>query len=162
MTTPLTEIETVPCSRCGGSGQYSYCSMYGSTCFKCGGAKRVFTKRGLAAHNYLVALRSSPAEHVVPGMLVKMSFGMTGEVHAFAKCTKSEPNTLNSADGWLIEAEHPKLGGVGYHCNRLTMIRVGQTAERKQATLLQAIKYQSELKKDGTRYTRKPKLQEAA
>jgi rRNA maturation protein Nop10 len=25
------------CSRCGGSGRYSWCQMYGDTCFKCGG-----------------------------------------------------------------------------------------------------------------------------
>ena len=25
------------CPRCGGSGRYSYCTMYGDTCFKCHG-----------------------------------------------------------------------------------------------------------------------------
>lgn len=41
--------EHVTCSRCGGSGTYSYCSMYGSTCFKCGGRKRVPSKAGAKA-----------------------------------------------------------------------------------------------------------------
>jgi len=27
------------CSRCGGSGNYSRCAMYGTTCFKCRGSK---------------------------------------------------------------------------------------------------------------------------
>lgn len=26
------------CTRCGGSGQYSYCQQWGTTCFKCGGS----------------------------------------------------------------------------------------------------------------------------
>lgn len=26
------------CSRCGGSGEYSFCQMHGTTCFKCGGS----------------------------------------------------------------------------------------------------------------------------
>jgi hypothetical protein len=26
------------CTRCGGSGHYSYCQMHGTTCFKCGGS----------------------------------------------------------------------------------------------------------------------------
>lgn len=26
-----------PCSRCGGSGHYSYCAQYGTTCFGCSG-----------------------------------------------------------------------------------------------------------------------------
>lgn len=25
------------CPRCGGSGKYSFCTMYGDTCFKCNG-----------------------------------------------------------------------------------------------------------------------------
>ncbi len=32
---------TVTCSRCGGSGEYSWNQTDGSKCFKCGGAKRV-------------------------------------------------------------------------------------------------------------------------
>lgn len=28
----------VICNRCGGSGSYSYCQMYGTTCFGCGGS----------------------------------------------------------------------------------------------------------------------------
>lgn len=39
------------CTRCGGYGQYSYCQMYGSTCFKCGGTgyqKAKLTKELLA------------------------------------------------------------------------------------------------------------------
>ena len=41
------EIET--CSRCGGSGHFSYNQIDGSRCFKCGGAKVTYTKRGQAA-----------------------------------------------------------------------------------------------------------------
>lgn len=35
--------ETV-CSRCGGGGHYSYCQMYGTRCFQCGGSGKVATK----------------------------------------------------------------------------------------------------------------------
>jgi hypothetical protein len=28
-----------PCTRCGGSGHYSYCQRFGTTCFKCDGNK---------------------------------------------------------------------------------------------------------------------------
>lgn len=28
----------IPCSRCGGSGSYSYCSLYGTMCLRCRGA----------------------------------------------------------------------------------------------------------------------------
>lgn len=48
-------LERETCSRCGGSGHYSYCQMYGSTCFKCHGKKETLTKRGAAAMKVLTA-----------------------------------------------------------------------------------------------------------
>ncbi len=46
---PRLVYETETCSRCGGSGTYSYCQMYGSTCFKCSGRKRSLSRRGAKA-----------------------------------------------------------------------------------------------------------------
>ena len=44
--------ETETCSRCGGTGNYSSHILYGTKCFKCHGAKILFTKRGIAAKKY--------------------------------------------------------------------------------------------------------------
>jgi hypothetical protein len=41
------EMET--CSRCGGTGRYSYNPFHGDVCFKCRGRKRTFTRNGAAA-----------------------------------------------------------------------------------------------------------------
>jgi len=49
-----TNWEKETCSRCGGTGKYSSHILYGRTCFKCKGAKIVFTKRGLAAKKYYI------------------------------------------------------------------------------------------------------------
>ena len=35
-------ISWATCTRCDGTGHYSYCSQYGTTCFKCGGQKVAF------------------------------------------------------------------------------------------------------------------------
>lgn len=59
-TAPRAGLETVTCSRCCGSGNYSWCQRYGTTCFKCGGRKAVLTKRGAAAAALLDRLRSKP------------------------------------------------------------------------------------------------------
>ena len=45
-------FESEPCSRCGGSGQYSYCQSYGTTCFRCKGLKETLTKRGTVAQGW--------------------------------------------------------------------------------------------------------------
>lgn len=41
--------ERTQCSRCDGTGHYSYNPINGTTCFKCGGAKEVLTKKGAEA-----------------------------------------------------------------------------------------------------------------
>jgi len=80
-TATATEIdltaayETKPCTRCGGSGHYSYCSMYGTTCFGCAGKGHVYTKRAQAAIAYGKALRTVKASAVQVGWLFYVSPG---------------------------------------------------------------------------------------
>jgi hypothetical protein len=75
---PITRLnvryEQATCGRCAGSGHYSYCQMYGTTCFKCHGRKTVTTKKGLKAADTYEAIRkavlSFRVERVVPGMVL--------------------------------------------------------------------------------------------
>ena len=64
--------ETETCSRCGGSGHYSYNQRTGTTCFKCLGAGLQRTKRGArartAVENYKDAIARKVARiDLVPG-----------------------------------------------------------------------------------------------
>lgn len=68
------KLERETCSRCGGSGQYSYCQRYGSTCFRCGGKGQTYTKRGTAALVYLKNLRSKPYGEVALGDKIRVEF----------------------------------------------------------------------------------------
>jgi hypothetical protein len=79
--TPLPQFETRPCPRCNGSGTYSYCQRWGTTCFKCGtqpglpGTGKVLSKRGLAAKAYERESLDGfkvPARELKPGGLVRM------------------------------------------------------------------------------------------
>lgn len=67
--------ESVECSRCGGSGRYSYCQMYGDRCFKCQGKGRTYTKEAQQSRDQVVALRLSltqkKAADLVVGDVVK-------------------------------------------------------------------------------------------
>ncbi len=60
-------FETEVCSRCAGSGKYSYCTMYGTTCFKCAGRKVTYTNRGDAAYNYYNRLLTRRADSIKVG-----------------------------------------------------------------------------------------------
>ena len=64
-------FETETCSRCGGSGHYSYCQMHGTTCFGCKGKGIQQSKRGAKARvawdAKRVELCSVPVETVQVG-----------------------------------------------------------------------------------------------
>jgi hypothetical protein len=76
MTKTTLTYEMKPCGRCGGSGSYSYCSMYGSRCFGCAGRKRVLTAAGAKASKavtaFIAANFSVAIEALVPGDRVKI------------------------------------------------------------------------------------------
>jgi hypothetical protein len=48
------------CGRCGGSGSYSYCLSYGTTCFACKGSKKVLSAAGAKAAK---AVKAFIADH---------------------------------------------------------------------------------------------------
>jgi hypothetical protein len=65
-----TIFESATCGRCGGSGNYSYNQVNGTTCFGCGGAGVKLTKRGSAAKAFYVESQQVPVADLKPGMFV--------------------------------------------------------------------------------------------
>lgn len=63
-------FEVESCSRCAATGQHSYCTAYGSTCFKCRGAGLVLTKRGKTARAELDAMLIKPVTTLKVGSWV--------------------------------------------------------------------------------------------
>jgi hypothetical protein len=76
MTKTTVTYEMKTCGRCGGSGNYSYCAMYGTRCFKCGGSKRVLSAAGAKASKavkvFIAAHFSVPVEALVVGDRIKV------------------------------------------------------------------------------------------
>lgn len=73
----LTTFETEPCPRCKGSGTYSYCNLWGHTCFQCGyqrhvpGTGRRLTKRGtVAKQRFFSNLPRRAARDLRPGDVI--------------------------------------------------------------------------------------------
>lgn len=70
-------FEQTECTRCGGSGHYSYCEMYGTTCFKCGGTGKQLSAAGLRARDryniFCNARRTKKlVQDVVPGDRIRI------------------------------------------------------------------------------------------
>jgi hypothetical protein len=158
---PVRKFERVTCTRCGGSGSYSYCQRYGSVCFKCAGSKQILTKRGAAAAAYMNDLLSKRADQLQPGDKVRET-GVTngGDLYMAwftVKVVRPDTTTVNGVvqegrkDLLAIEAEDKRGGSMGFlGIAPEKMYRVAATAEAKAAALKQALDYQDTLTKQGT------------
>lgn len=109
-------FETKACGRCAGSGHYSYCAMYGSTCFGCGGRGWKFTKRGDAALAFYNDLRSKRAIDYKVGDLIYMDFrpmGSAGFCHVLKIETTDKGVTIETAKGTHMNyaPEHKIIAG---------------------------------------------------
>lgn len=164
--TPAVAIESKPCSRCGGDGKlHHFGHVHGGVCFKCNGVKNIMTKRGFAANEYLIALRSIRADALVVGQLVRDTTTTSGLalVTTFMTVESLAPLTLENSGGYAIVKGkpfipentlkvvlgHKKFGGLSTQYAADKMVRIGCTAEFKAATLRQALAFQATLSKSG-------------
>lgn len=153
MTEPLKTLETVTCTRCGGTGNYSYCQMYGSRCFKCHGSGKQYTKRGHAAALYLESLRRRKGADVKVGDWIKM-YGIAG----FSKTTfyKVETIACTFAPGYSNHGQlefhgvSAKGETMGYHTGPDGDVPLGFGKAEKMAQYAKAVEYQNTLTKAGT------------
>jgi hypothetical protein len=158
----MTVFETEPCGRCGGSGKYSYCQMYGTRCFGCGGTGKRLTKRGAAASAYLRALRTVKARDVQLGDYIKVD--ATPGISAGGWCrietmyTRLESGKSLQPDGsWKVH-NHLALEGTdkrgqsyGLHTfPDADVVLVPKTKAEANAQVDKALEYQATLTKAGT------------
>ncbi len=134
-------FETETCSRCGGCGRYSYCQMYGDTCFKCHGKGKVYTKRGLLAKLKFESLASLPLESLEVGMSIwdDNLFGKSG----WSVVESIAPDKLNPG---MITVTTKKLS-LGTYAGHI--FRVRQTPEQVAAKMSVALAYERSLTKSG-------------
>lgn len=152
-----TEFEHEVCSRCGGTGNYSYCQMYGTTCFKCHGRKSVLTKRGEAAVAYRNELRKFPVEQIQAGWL-KYYDGFMGGKRGWHKVIEvRNPGTSGRiVDGVTIYGVDvvTEACTFGYD-HRAVISDVAPSLEYLKETTAKALAYQDTLTKQGTQRIRK-------
>jgi hypothetical protein len=163
---PKLEFERQTCTRCGGSGSYSWCAAYGSKCFLCAGKGKILTKRGAAAAAYWSEIRKRRADTLKPGDVVHMdSITMGGTPFTYwAKVLDVTPGGVEGA--YAINAEtgerlHPaRTDLITVHTKhkveersdvvppeQLYIVRGDITEQRRTLTL--AIAYQATLTKTG-------------
>lgn len=143
-------FEKVTCTRCGGTGHYSYCQRYGTRCFKCGGAGTTYTKRGSLALNFYTDSLKVRAGDIRPGDLV-CSQGANPKFHRVV-----EAGYHVSSSRWRADNDQWQpfftLACDDYHMHfhsDSAMVLKGWTTEEKQAKLKAALEFQDSLTKLG-------------
>lgn len=155
--TLLFESET--CSRCGGTGHYSYCQTHGTTCFKCGGRKVTLTKRGSAAQAWFTSQKMKPATDVKIGDKIVMD-GVPGfsraEVITVTFVGEREDGCkFKGADGewhsyFHIDGVNKNGQSGGVACFKDSDVKMHVWGDEKAALVARALAYQDTLTKAGT------------
>lgn len=157
-------FETTTCTRCGGSGRYSYCQMHGSTCFKCGSSGRQYTARGAAAAAWLTARKTKKAKDVEFGEWVSLP-GVPGFSRPTYFTLERTYTRLNSGSYSVtrefgpetVYCKHLYLEGTSPAGETLGIgtfpdadVRIIVTKARARELLTEALDYQDTLTKAGT------------
>lgn len=161
----MTQFETKTCSRCGGSGKFSFNLMHGTMCYGCNGSGVQFTKRGRAARQFFDESLTVPASELKVGMGIKESSGWKNFalIQAIYHGTDKElgANFRTSyvmgpdGDRQMIIADTGRCMAKFYPDCR---VRVMHTDEEKAVKIKAALEYQATLNANGTVSKRKAKV----
>lgn len=102
-------VQTDACSRCGGSGRYSWCQMYGDRCFGCNGSGQKATKLGAAASEALNEWRDTVGAKLPRELTVGdryMSTRMNGSPVVRTLVAIEDATTTRSKQGSEAWEEH--------------------------------------------------------
>ncbi len=142
-TNPLGfEIQT--CSRCGGSGSYSYNMMHGSRCYGCSGTGKVFTKRGSMAYARFQENLKKPVSAVQVGDFVK-SGNKWRKLEAIGQSTSYNIRP----DGTRLHYVELTFKGYAECVFPDSIVQSVRNEAERQAALGEAIAYQASLTKQG-------------
>lgn len=164
------QFETQVCSRCHGSGKYSFCEMYRDTCFKCSGLGVCLTKRGSEAQRFFRESCLIPISQLKVGDVIRVE-GIThgGKSYVYEAPVVEISRSKNETSGsngnvpfryfpLQIKTQHAKHGSGGISAPDEHTVRVYRPDD--SVRLQEALDYQATLTKSGT--VRKKKAQGAS
>ncbi len=155
----MTHFETETCSRCKGSGTFSYCQRYGYKCFRCAGSGKTLTKRGAIARQYFLdSCMIALSEVKLGDTILQSAITMGGILYSYgAKVVEiersSSPVTSFTGETKLeyfplcIRTEHAKYGRAGMQAIDTSLVRIYRADDDKR--LAAALEYQASLTKCG-------------
>lgn len=157
-------FETKTCSRCGGTGKFSYNLMHGDMCYGCRGTGIQYTKRGKIARTFYEDSLKIPASELKVGMGIKedsgyknfslieiIDFGTDKELgEKYNTCYYVGP--MGDKQMIYVQTQRTKA-----KFTPETLVRVMHTDEEKRIKLEAAKAFQDSLNANGTVSKRKSK-----
>lgn len=151
----MSFFETEICSRCGGTGEYSYCESHGTKCFKCRGKKVALTKRGATAMQYLEHLQTKEAKDAKVGDTIKVNDLHYSYKASIVEIRDEVQEGSSLKDGVMVPysmpvkvivTNHSKFGRSSLQCPLDYKVRTYPTSDDNKS---KALEYQSNLTKAG-------------
>lgn len=139
----MNHFERETCTRCGGSGKYSYCHQYADRCFKCRGSGVTLTKRGAVAKAYFEDLCTVLVSEVTVGDgIVMTDFTNSGSMFRYVSTIIEIIPRLGRLDvhgnevqqSVLLKTEHASYGvkGIVWPYRDDSKIRVYRKTDHKK------------------------------
>jgi hypothetical protein len=135
----MIAFETGTCSRCGGTGKYSWNAQHGDMCFKCLGKGKIYTKSGLSALKFYQESLMKNIEDIEVGNFMWEKGGWK----EITKISKTE----EIDNCWHFEFKNCRGFKIVFSDN-LKIKVVANENERKEL-IEKAIEYQNSLTKKG-------------
>lgn len=145
-----TPFETEPCTRCGGTGRYSFNGEH-DRCYKCDAknGSRSLTQRGAAAREYYLAQFQLRAADVRVGDVIRTDKIRQLTVTAVA-IVPSRARFMRDGE-WIDAPDQVRIDGpkASIKLDLDSVVRRLPTAEEKESAVADALAYQSTLTKTG-------------
>ena len=126
-------FERKTCTRCGGSGTYSYCQMHGTVCFGCSGSGKQQSRNGKVRRREYDALLKAACEinayFILPGDVIRLPH------RGFKRWTRVEGVTINRQGMVVIEMAKLSFvtgGMIQRHPGTERVHEIMQTVARKK------------------------------
>lgn len=124
-------FDTEACSRCGGTGQYSYCQMHGTTCFKCSGKKVQQTRAGARAFKAWLAFADAHCTVAAKDVAIGSVIIMDGKQRRVLDVqTTGGSRWLDNATGEWHDYTNIKTKACSYGVFPNSRVRVPATIEQ--------------------------------
>jgi hypothetical protein len=161
----MSKFESKTCSRCGGSGHYSFNLMHGTMCYGCSGSGIKYTKRGAEARRFYDESLTVPASELKVGMGIRENSGWKNFalIQAIDTGTDYELGQRHITSYSLGEAGKRQmiLADTGRSKAKFLpdyRVRVMHTDAEKKVKIQAALEYQATLNANGTVSKRKTKV----